>query len=181
MSRIGKKPIEIPQGVEIKVNGNVVNVKGPKGVLEVTLPDGITGSLADGAFTLERGDDERQSRAYHGLARALTFNAVTGVSTGWSKSLDIVGIGYRAEKQGNAVVFNLGYSHPINFEIPQGIDIEVDSKANRVTVTGIDRQQVGQIAAEIRGLRPPEPYKGKGVRYSDEQVRTKAGKQGASA
>ena len=181
MSRIGKTPIEIPQGVEVKIDGKLVHVKGPKGVLEVSLMKGITGEIADGTLTLGRADDERQTRAFHGLARALVYNAVTGVSTGWSKALDIIGIGYRAEKQGNAVVFNLGYSHPINFEIPKGIDIEVDGKANRVTVMGIDRQQVGQVAAEIRGLRPPEPYKGKGVRYADERVRTKAGKQGATA
>jgi large subunit ribosomal protein L6 len=145
----------------------------------VSLNQGISAQVADGNFSLDRADDAQQSRAYHGLARALMANAITGVSDGWSKALDIVGIGYRAEKQGNAVVFNLGYSHPINFAIPQGIDIEVDAKANRVTVTGIDRQRVGQIAAEIRGLRPPEPYKGKGVRYASEQIRTKAGKQGA--
>jgi large subunit ribosomal protein L6 len=181
MSRIGKKPIEIPQGVEVKIDGNLVRVKGPKGALDVPLMNGISGEIADGSLTLSRTGDEREIRAFHGLARALVFNAVTGVSTGWTKALDIIGIGYRAEKQGQAVVFNLGYSHPINFEIPQGIDIEVDSKANRVTVHGIDRQQVGQVAAEIRRLRPPEPYKGKGVRYADERVRTKAGKQGATA
>lgn len=181
MSRIGRKPIPIPQGVEIKIDGNVIHVKGPKGALEVSLMEGVSAEVADGSLSLGRSDDENRTRAFHGLARALVFNAVTGVSNGWSKSLDIVGIGYRAERQGNAVVFNLGYSHPINFEIPKGIDIEVDAKANRVVVHGIDRQQVGQVAAEIRGLRPPEPYKGKGVRYSDERVRTKAGKQGASA
>jgi len=181
MSRIGKKPIEIPQGVDIKIDGNVVHVKGPKGTLDVSLPKGISGEAADGVVTMGRADEERETRGFHGLARALVFNAVTGVSTGWSKSLDIIGIGYRAEVQGNTVVFNLGYSHPINFEIPKGISIDVDGKTNRVTVNGIDRQQVGQIAAEIRGLRPPEPYKGKGVRYTDERVRTKAGKQGATA
>ncbi len=181
MSRTGRKPIPIPKGVEVKVEGSLVRVKGPKGVLEVSLNQGISAQVADGDFTLDRSDDEQQSRAYHGLARALMANAITGVSDGWSKALEIIGIGYRAEKQGNEVVFNLGYSHPINFAIPQGIDIEVDGKANRITVLGIDRQKVGQVAAEIRGLRPPEPYKGKGVRYADEQVRTKAGKQGATA
>lgn len=180
MSRIGKKPIEIPQGVEIKIDGNVVHVKGPKGTLDVSLMEGISGEVADGNLTLGRTDDENRTRAFHGLARSLVFNAVTGVSTGWSKSLDIIGIGYRAEVQGSAVVFNLGYSHPINYDIPKGISIDVDGKANRVTVHGIDRQQVGQVAAEIRQLRPPEPYKGKGVRYADERVRTKAGKQGAT-
>ena len=179
MSRTGKKPIPIPNGVAVKVEGNLVGVKGPKGALEVSLNQGISAQVADGNFSLDRADDEQQSRAYHGLARALMANAITGVSAGWSKALDIVGIGYRDEKQGNSVVFNLGYSLTINFLIPQGIDIEVDAKANRVTVIGIDRQRVGQIAAEIRGLRPPEPYKGKGVRYANEQIRTKAGKQGA--
>lgn len=179
MSRTGRKPIPIPQGVEVKVEGSLVGIKGPKGALEVSLNQGISAKVADGNFSLDRADDEQQSRAYHGLARALMANAITGVSEGWSKSLDIIGIGYRAEKQNKAVVFNLGYSHPINFEIPQGIDIDVDGKANRITIHGIDRQQVGQIAAEIRGLRPPEPYKGKGVRYANERIRIKAGKQGA--
>ena len=181
MSRIGKKPIEIPQGVDIKIDGNVVHVKGPKGTLDVSLPPGISGEAADGILTVGRADEERETRAFHGLGRALVYNAVAGVSTGWSKALDIIGIGYRAEAKGNTVVFNLGYSHPINYEIPKGISIDVDGKANRITVHGIDRQQVGQVAAEIRGLRPPEPYKGKGVRYADERVRTKAGKQGATA
>jgi len=181
MSRTGRKPIPLPQGVEVKVEGSLIGIKGPKGTLEVSLNKGITAQVEDRNFSLDRADDEKKSRAFHGLARALMANAITGVSTGWSKALDIVGIGYRAEKQGNTVVFSLGYSHPINFEIPQGIDIEVDGKANRITVNGIDRQQVGQIAAEIRGLRPPEPYKGKGVRYADERIRTKAGKQGATA
>lgn len=181
MSRIGKKPIPVPTGVDVKIEGELVRVKGPKGAMEVSLMRGISARVADGDFTLDRADEEQKTRAFHGLTRALMANAITGVSEGWSKSLDIIGIGYRAEKQGNEVVFSLGYSHPINFKIPQGIDIEVDGKANRVTVHGIDRQQVGQIAAEIRRLRPPEPYKGKGVRYTDERVRTKAGKQGASA
>jgi large subunit ribosomal protein L6 len=180
MSRIGRKPIPIPSGVDVAVDGDRVRVKGPKGVLEVGLFAGVSAETSEGNLVLGRSDDERQSRAAHGLVRALLANAVTGVSEGWSKDLDIIGIGYRAEKQSDAVVFNLGYSHPINFRIPDGIDIDVDAKANRVTVRGIDRQQVGQVAADIRGLRPPEPYKGKGVRYSNERVRTKAGKQGAS-
>lgn len=141
---------------------------------------GISVAVEDGEIVLSRSSDERQTRAYHGLNRALLANATAGVSEGWQKELEIVGIGYRADKQGNVVVFNLGHSHPINFAIPDGIEIDVDSKANKVTVKGIDRQRVGQVAAEIRGLRPPEPYKGKGVRYADERVRTKAGKQGAA-
>ncbi len=180
MSRIGKKPIEIPQGVEIKVDSNVVHVKGPKGTLDVNLPKGISGEVADGILTLGRADEERETRAFHGLGRALVFNAVAGVSTGWSKALDIIGIGYRAEKQAKSVVFSLGYSHTIDFPIPEGIEIEVDGKANRISVSGIDRQKVGQVAADIRSLRPPEPYKGKGIRYAGEYVKIKAGKQGAT-
>jgi large subunit ribosomal protein L6 len=174
-------PIEIPKGVEIKVDGRSIHVKGPKGNLTVDLLPGIEVAVKDGEVNLSRADEERQTRSFHGLNRALLANATTGVSEGWSKELEIVGIGYRAEKKGNSVVFNLGHSHPIDFALPDGIDVEVDSKANRVTVKGIDRQKVGQIAAEIRGLRPPEPYKGKGVRYVDERIRTKAGKQGATA
>jgi large subunit ribosomal protein L6 len=181
MSRVGLKPIPVPEGVEAHIGNGVVQVKGPKGSILVHLMPCISAELKDGAISLTRANDERQSRAFHGLNRALIANAAAGVSKGWEKQLDIVGIGYRAEKQDTAVVFNLGYSHPIHFPVPEGIEIEVDGKANRITVTGIDRQQVGQVAAEIRGLRPPEPYKGKGIRYSDEFVRTKAGKQGATA
>ncbi len=181
MSRIGRKPIPLPKGVEIHVGNGVVQVKGPKGNLLVNLMPGITASVEDGTLTLERANEERQTRAYHGLNRALIANAVTGVSEGWKKELEIIGIGYRAEKKGNAVVFNLGYSHPIEYPIPEGIDIEVDGKANKLAVTGIDRQKVGQVAAEIRRLRPPEPYKGKGVRYAGEYIRIKAGKQGVKA
>jgi large subunit ribosomal protein L6 len=173
-------PIPIPSGVEVTVGGRVVDVKGPKGALRIDMLPGISVAVEDGEIVLSRSSDERQTRAYHGLNRALLANATAGVSEGWQKELEIVGIGYRADKQGNVVVFNLGHSHPINFAIPDGIEIDVDSKANKVTVKGIDRQRVGQVAAEIRGLRPPEPYKGKGVRYADERVRTKAGKQGAA-
>lgn len=180
MSRIGRKPIEIPKGVDVHVGNGVVQVKGPKGALLIDLMPGISAAVEDGAIVLGRADDQRQTRAFHGLNRALIANAAAGVSSGWAKELEIVGIGYRAEKQATAVVFNLGYSHPIEFPVPEGIEIDVDPKANRVTVRGIDRQQVGQVAADIRGLRPPEPYKGKGVRYAGEHIRIKAGKQGAS-
>jgi large subunit ribosomal protein L6 len=173
-------PIPIPSGVEVTVGDRQVDVKGPKGALTITVLPGISVAVEDGQVVLSRSNEERQTRAYHGLNRALLANATAGVSEGWQKQLEIVGIGYRADKQGNVVVFNLGHSHPINFAIPDGIEIDVDSKANRLTVKGIDRQRVGQVAAEIRGLRPPEPYKGKGVRYADERVRTKAGKQGAA-
>jgi large subunit ribosomal protein L6 len=180
MSRIGKQPISLPQGVNAQISGEVVNIKGPKGQLQVELLPGITVAVEDGTLNVTRASDEPQTRSFHGLIRALLANATTGVSEGWSKKLEIVGIGYRAESKGKSVIFNVGYSHPIDFKIPEGIEIDVDAKANLVTVKGIDRQQVGQIAAEIRGLRPPEPYKGKGIRYADERVRTKAGKQGAT-
>ena len=181
MSRIGKMPIPVPNGVQIKVADGVVQIKGPKGQLEVGLLPGITASVEDGTLNVVRADEEAQTRSFHGLVRSLVANAATGVSEGWSKELEIVGIGYRAESKGSSVVFNLGYSHPIDFAVPPGIEIEVDAKANRVKVTGFDRQQVGQIAANIRALRPPEPYKGKGIRYANERIRTKAGKQGATA
>jgi len=176
MSRIGRKPIPVPKGVEVNVGNGVVQVKGPKGALLVHLMPGITASLESGTLTLSRDSEERQARASHGLNRALIANAVTGVSEGWRKELEIVGIGYRAEKQGSAVIFNLGYSHPITFPIPDGIGIDIDAKSNRVVVSG---HGVGQVAANIRGLRPPEPYKGKGIRYAGERLRMKAGKQGA--
>jgi large subunit ribosomal protein L6 len=181
MSRIGRKPILIPKGVEIKVSDRIVQIKGAKGSLQVELMPGIEADVKDGNLSLSRANDERKLRAFHGLNRALIANAVTGVSDGWKKELEIVGIGYRAEKQGDSVIFNLGYSHPIDFPIPEGISIEVDTKANRVAVSGIDRQQVGQVAADIRRLRAPEPYKGKGIRYANEHIRRKAGKQGAKA
>lgn len=180
MSRIGKMPVQIPKGVDVTVDGRVIRIKGPKGALTVNLLPGIDGAIENGEVNLSRANDERETRSFHGLNRALLANATTGVSEGWTKGLEIVGIGYRAEKKGSSVVFNLGHSHPIDFPIPEGIDIEVDGKANKITVTGIDRQKVGQVAAEIRGLRPPEPYKGKGVRYAGERIRTKAGKQGAT-
>jgi len=176
MSRIGKMPVPVPKGVDVTIDGRSVRVKGPKGVLTVDLLSGVDATVEDGELKLSRHNEEAQTRSFHGLIRALLANATTGVSEGWAKELEIVGIGYRAEKKGNSVV-----SHPINFEVPDGIEIEVDGKTNRVSVKGIDRQQVGQVAAEIRALRPPEPYKGKGVRYSTERVRTKAGKQGATA
>ncbi len=179
MSRIGRKPIQVPGGVDVHVGHGVVKVKGPKGSLLVGLMPEIEASLEDGTLTLKRASDDRRARSFHGLSRALVANAVTGVSEGWKKELEIVGIGYRAESKGSEVVFNLGYSHPINFQVPEGITINVDTKSGKVTVSGIDRQQVGQVAAEIRALRPPDPYKGKGIRYAGEVLRMKAGKQGA--
>ncbi len=180
MSRIGKQPVAVPKGVDFTITDQVVKVKGPKGVLQVDLLPGISAAMEDGSLSITRANDEPQTRSFHGLVRALLANAATGVSEGWVKKLEIVGIGYRAESKGKIVTFNLGYSHQIDYPVPEGIEIEVDGKANLVTVKGFDRQQVGQVAAEIRALRPPEPYKGKGIRYSDERVRTKAGKQGAT-
>ena len=151
-----------------------------KGIIDLQPHGRLAAAVEDGNLNVVRANDEPQTRSFHGLVRALLANATTGVSEGWSKQLEIVGIGYRAESKGKSVIFNVGYSHPIDFAVPDGIEIDVDAKTNLVTVKGIDRQQVGQIAAEIRGLRPPEPYKGKGIRYADERVRTKAGKQGAA-
>jgi large subunit ribosomal protein L6 len=179
MSRIGRKPIQVPGGVDVHVGHGVVKVKGPRGSLLVGLMPEIEAALEGQLLTLKRASDDRQARSFHGLSRALVANAVIGVSDGWKKELEIVGIGYRAESKGSEVVFHLGYSHPVNYPVPEGISIDVDAKSGRVTVSGIDRQQVGQVAAEIRGLRPPDPYKGKGIRYAGEVLRMKAGKQGA--
>jgi len=176
MSRIGKKEISVPKGVEVKQDGNAVLVKGPKGSLKTPIVSGISVSVENNVVKFERKDEERKTRAFHGLMRALVANNVKGVSEGFKKELDIVGVGYRAEVKGKEVVFQLGYSHPVKFAIPEGIDIAVDAKTGHITVTGIDRQKVGQTAAEIRGLREPDPYKGKGIKYSDEVIRRKAGK-----
>jgi large subunit ribosomal protein L6 len=176
MSRIGKKAIAVPKGVEIKKDGNAVTVKGPKGMLTTPLVQGIDVTIENNVVQFTRSDEEKQSRAFHGLVRALVANNVVGVTTGFKRELDIVGVGYRAEVKGREVVFQLGYSHPVRFAIPKGIDITVDAKSGHVTVTGIDKQQVGQVAAEIRSLREPDPYKGKGIKYSNEVIRRKAGK-----
>ena len=180
MSRIGKKPIPMPAGVKYTVseNGGSVLVEGPKGKVNALLPGGITLVQKDGTLVAERQNDKQA--AFHGLARALVFNAVTGVTTGWTKDIDIVGIGYRAELKGkNMVVFSLGYSHLIEYPLPTGVEATVDAKQTKITLTGIDRQQVGQVAAEMRSLRPPDPYKNKGVRYAGERLKKKVGKTGA--
>ncbi len=176
MSRIGKKPIAVPKGVEIKKDGNAVVVKGPKGSLKTPLVQGIDVKVENNVVQFTRPNEDKPTRAYHGLVRALVANNVVGVTTGFKKELDIVGVGYRAEVKGKEVVFQLGYSHPVRFPIPKGIEIAVDAKSGHITVTGIDKQQVGQVAAEIRSLREPDPYKGKGIKYSDEIIRRKAGK-----
>lgn len=178
MSRIGKKPIAVPKGVTVRIEGNTVAVQGPKGKLETMLPRGIRMEQQDGHLVALRESDSQA--ALHGLARALVNNAVEGVTKGWTRELEIVGIGYRAEMKGkNTVVFSLGYSHPIEYPLPSGIEVAVDPKQTRLTITGIDRQKVGQVAAEMRGLRPPDPYKNKGVRYLGERLKKKVGKTGA--
>jgi large subunit ribosomal protein L6 len=164
--------------VSVKIEGDVVAVQGPKGKLDTQLPPGIRMQQQDGQLLAVRENDSQA--AVHGLARALVNNAVEGVTKGWSRDLEIVGIGYRAEMKGkNTVVFSLGYSHPVEYPLPSGIDVAVDAKQTKLTVSGIDRQKVGQVAAEMRGLRPPDPYKNKGVRYAGERLKKKVGKTGA--
>jgi large subunit ribosomal protein L6 len=178
MSRIGKKPVPIPKGVKIAINGNVVSVQGPKGKVDTTVPTGIKVEQRDSTVVALRENDSQA--ALHGLTRALVNNAVEGVTKGWTRELEIVGIGYRAEMKGKGtVVFSLGFSHPIEYPLPTGIDVAVDPKQTKLTITGIDRQKVGQVAAEMRALRPPDPYKNKGVRYLGERLKKKVGKTGA--
>ena len=177
MSRIGKKPIVIPKGVTVKIHPTTVEVQGPKGKLQQGFPGGINFELADGQLLAKRGDEPGLAK-YHGLARSLVANAVAGVTDGFKKELDIVGVGYRAEVKGKQVIFALGYSHAVVYDIPNGIDVAIE-KQTHVTVTGIDRQLVGQVAADIRGLRRPDPYKQKGVRYTGEVLKKKVGKTGA--
>jgi large subunit ribosomal protein L6 len=177
MSRIGKKPIALPTGVKVEVKDGRVSVKGQKGALERPLLDGIEVDVANGTVTLRRTADDKRSRSYHGLMRTLVANMVDGVSKGFEKKLEIVGIGYRSELKGNSLALYLGYSHPIDFPLPKGISAEVE-KQTLVTIKGIDKELVGQTAAKIRDLRKPDPYKGKGVKYAGEVLRRKAGKTG---
>ena len=178
MSRIGKKPIPLPASVKYTVQGNTVLVEGPKGKLTAMLPTGIKLEKQDGNLVAVR--EKEELAALHGLTRSLVSNAVEGVTKGWTKELDIVGIGYRAELKGKGiVVFTLGFSHPIEFPLPTGIDVAIDPKQTHLTVSGIDRQKVGQVAADMRSLRKPDPYKNKGVRYIGERLKKKVGKTGA--
>ncbi|MDR1841627.1 MAG: 50S ribosomal protein L6 [Holophagales bacterium] len=177
MSRIGKKPVTLPKGVKVTVNGAEAVVEGAKGKLVCPIPNGISLDVKADSISLTRADDEPQNRAFHGLTRALLQNAVTGVTEGWKKELDIVGVGYKAAMEGAALRLDLGYSHPIIFDPPKGVQVAVERNTH-ITVTGIDRQLVGQAAADIRRFRKPEPYKGKGVKYTGEIVRRKAGKTG---
>ena len=180
MSRIGKQPIKVPSGVELKVNGSSVAVKGPKGNLQRDLHPNMKIELQDGEVKVTRPTDGRLDRSLHGLTRTLINNMVIGVSDGYSKQLNIVGVGYKAALKGKDLVLNLGHSHPIDYPAPKDIEFDVDTKKNTIVVKGVNKESVGQTAAEIRGFRPPEPYKGKGVMYSTERIRRKAGKAAAS-
>ena len=179
MSRIGRAPITVPAGVEVKVDANNhITVKGPKGTLERDLVPQIKVEVNEGVINVTRPNDEKQNRSLHGLTRTLVANMVTGVTEGYKKTLEVNGVGYRCSKEGNKLVMNIGYSHPVNVEEIDGISIEVPNP-NTVVINGIDKQKVGQFAADVRAKRPPEPYKGKGIKYSDEVVRRKEGKTGA--
>jgi len=178
MSRVGKKPIPIPSGVTVTIQSPQVTVKGPKGTLSRSLYPACRVEEEDGYLVVTRVSDDRVQRSMHGLTRALLANMIVGVSTGFSKDLEIVGVGYKAEVKGKTLVLTLGFSHPINYDIPEGISIET-AEPTKIKVSGADREKVGQVAAEIRGFRPPEPYKGKGVKYAGEHIQRKAGKSAA--
>lgn len=178
MSRIGKQPIPVPTGVDVAIDGQNVSVKGPKGVLELVVAEPIAVSRNDdGAIVVSRPDDERRNRSLHGLSRTLVANLVTGVTQGYTTKMEIFGVGYRVQLKGSTLEFALGYSHPVVIDAPEGITFEVQSPT-KFSISGIDKQKVGQISANIRGLRRPDPYKGKGVRYEGEQIRRKVGKTG---
>ncbi len=186
MSRVGKRPIKLPSGVKVKIDGGRVLVEGPRGKLTTTMPRGIVAELADSALHAKRTAETKEQRALHGLSRTLLSNAVKGVSKGFTRELDVVGIGYKAEMRGRYLNLSLGFSHPVEFPVPEGIEIKVEraqrtisNYAATVIVSGNDKSQVGQVAADLRRLRPPDPYKGKGVRYAEETVRLKVGKKGA--
>jgi large subunit ribosomal protein L6 len=176
MSRIGKQPIPIPQGVKIQIEGRTVRAEGPKGKLSQPVPTGLTTRVADGTIVIERAGDDRRVRALHGLARALVANMVTGVKDGFERKLDIVGIGYRAQIQGKNIQLALGYSHPIIFPLPDGVTAEIDKQV-AITLRGADKAVLGQTAAKLRALRKPDPYKGKGIKYANEVIRRKVGKK----
>jgi large subunit ribosomal protein L6 len=180
MSRIGKKPIVFPKNIKISQSADIVKVQGPKGILSSKLPEGITLTIGDGSMVVERKSEEILARSYHGLARTLIANMVNGVSAGFEKKLEISGVGYRAELSENSLKFILGFSSPVQYDIPKGIDIKVDKQVN-IIVSGIDKQLVGRVAAEIRSLKKPEPYKGKGIKYANEYIKRKAGKSAERA
>ena len=177
MSRIGKLPVVVPKGVTVELSEGVVSAKGPKGTLSCDLPPLVSVNQEEGNILVNRNSDDQSARAMHGLARTLVSNLVTGVSAGFSRAIEINGVGYTVETKGKYAVFNLGYSHPIYYELPDGVEIKIDGKT-KLTVSGADKQAVGSSAAKIRSFRPPEPYKGKGVKYADEIIRRKDGKSG---
>jgi large subunit ribosomal protein L6 len=177
MSRIGKKPVTIPKGVEVRASGPRITVKGPKGELGWTHPDGVSVAVeGEGAVVVTRKSNAKPVRALHGLTRALLQNMVTGVSEGFKRELELTGVGYRAQGQGDKIVLSVGYSQPVEFKLPEGISAEVDKKQTKITLSGIDKQRLGQAAADIKAVRPPDAYKGKGIRYAGERLKLKAGK-----
>jgi len=178
VSRIGRMPVEVPQGVEVEIMGSHVRVKGPKGQLEHTFPAAMDISMEDGQIAVKRPSDEGRHRALHGMTRALVNNMVVGVTQGFEKVLEVNGVGYRAELKGENLILNVGYSHPVEVKPPNGIAFEVDTRTRQIKIQGYDKAVVGQITADIRKVRPPEPYKGKGIKYLDERIRRKAGKAG---
>ncbi len=178
MSRIGRMPVVLPSGVEVEIDGSRVRVKGPKGEMERVFHGDIQISKEEGVINVTRPSDQRSHRSLHGMTRALINNMVVGVSTGFEKVLEVNGVGYRAEMNGNNLVLHVGYSHPVVIEPPDGISFEVDARTRQVKVKGYDKAEVGQVAADIRKVRPPEPYKGKGIKYLEEKIRRKAGKAG---
>ena len=178
MSRIGRLPVVLPKGVEVDIDGTNVHVKGPKGEMQRSFPPSMQISINEGVLEVSRATDGRTDRSLHGMTRALINNMVVGVSTGFERILEVNGVGYRAEMQGKNLVLYVGYSHPVVIEPPQGISFDTDAKTRQVKIMGYDKQMVGQVAADIRKVRPPEPYKGKGIKYLEEKIRRKAGKAG---
>jgi large subunit ribosomal protein L6 len=181
VSRVGRLPVVVPTGVDVKIAGSQVTVKGPKGELQYSFSPDVEITFQDGEITVKRPSDAREMRSIHGTTRALLQNMVTGVSDGFQKELQLVGVGYRVNMEGQNLVLNVGYSHPVEIVPPPGISFEVGERNQQILINGIDKQAVGQIAADIRKVRPPEPYKGKGIRYKDEYIRRKAGKAGKVA
>jgi len=177
MSRIGKNPIDIPSGVEVSVGASEIQVKGPKGTLKTPVDPTVEYTIEDGKVVVTRVDDTRAARSQHGLRRTLLANCVEGVTKGYSKTLEVIGVGYKVSVQGKKIVLTVGYSHPVEFDLPAGL--EAKAEGSKLTIEGIDKQLVGEVAAQIRRVRPPEPYKGKGIKYIDEYIRRKAGKSGA--
>lgn len=178
MSRVGKQPVDIPSGVDVRLLDDNISVKGPKGELSMSFPEGTKVSVNDNRIIVERTEDTKKAKSLHGLARVLIANMVHGVTTGYQKVLEITGVGYRAQVQGNRIVLSLGYSHPVEYVLPEGVSATVDQKQSLITITGIDKQSVGQVAANLRALRSPDVYKGKGIRYSGERLKLKVGKAG---